>query len=653
MLDLKIATDDPQSMSQDGSSILRSLQNKSLPMVDLIVRESIQNSLDATNDGEQYTQVDFQVKKFNTHVLAKEFRGIEEKLNSDYSDNNYFLSIADKNTSGLTGSIDGRTSKDLGNSNFYKLVFGIGKNQENDGAGGSWGLGKTSYFRIGAGVVIYYTRVEVSQGLYEERLIASLIEDNKKSDRLLERSERGIAWWGKKGENDLILPITDSERIREILDIFGLAQYKESETGTNIIIPFLSNSFVKKSYSKESKEYNCHWLNNVVTEIQMAVQRWDFPRINNNTYRLHFKQSKLFCLVNGEPIIDRNLEKTFNILQKIYNSALLGNATDNSIIVRPIFLKSKGLENKKNPVGHVAFCEVSRKDVDMLPPNNSQSPMAYLGNFDSKAIEEHNGKFLGYCRKPGMIVEFDFDNNWLPSGVIQKEDTMLFSLFVPNSKEKLDTRYYGAYPTVESYLRSVENADHANWVDENGLTFIKRIKKNVVEVVKEHFDVTEASSVGSATSRLSKMLGKAILPPTGFGNKSSQEKESIPKQKRRFSAKASVSVERVNIINECLVEVQVSGRIPKDKDCRVKILVETQESRLDKEKWQLDFPNIDFPFEITSIENIEGSFMNEYDVSLDNGELVFKRFDNDRTFTLFVRVKKNTNQYAPLIVINS
>lgn len=45
--------------------------------------------------------------------------------------------------------------------------------------------------------------------------------------------------------------------------------------------------------------------------------------------------------------------------------------------------------------------------------------------------------------------------------------------------------------------------------------------------------------------------------------------------------------------------------------------------------------------------------MNEYDVSLDNGELVFKRFDNDRTFTLFVRVKKNTNQYAPLIVINS
>lgn len=149
------------------------------------------------------------------------------------------------------------------------------------------------------------------------------------------------------------------------------------------------------------------------------------------------------------------------------------------------------------------------------------------------------------------------------------------------------------------------------------------------------------------------MLGKAILPPTGFGNKSSQEKESIPKQKRRFSAKASVSVERVNIINECLVEVQVSGRIPKDKDCRVKILVETQESRLDKEKWQLDFPNIDFPFEITSIENIEGSFMNEYDVSLDNGELVFKRFDNDRTFTLFVRVKKNTNQYAPLIVINS
>ena len=653
MLDLKIAIDDPQSMSQDGSSILRSLQNKSLPMVDLVVRESIQNSLDATKKGEQYTEVNFLVENFNTDALAKEFQGIEEKLQTKYKEKNYFLSITDKNTSGLTGRIDAHSTQEIADSNFYKLVFGIGKNQENEGAGGSWGLGKTSYFRIGVGLVIYYTRVELSPGQYEERLIGSLIEDNKKSDRLLQQSERGIAWWGAKGHNDYIFPITDSSRIKEILNIFGLGQYKDNETGTTIVIPYLSNSFIKKEYSEDSKEKNCHWLNSITSEIQMAIQRWYFPRINNNTYHLHFKQSKLFCLINGEPLIDRNLEHTFKILQRIYNSALLGNATDDSIVVKPIFLKSKGAEDKKESIGHIAFREVSREDAEMLPPNNCQSPLAYLGNFDSKAIEEHNSKFLGYCRKPGMIVEYDFDNNWLPSGVIQKEDTMLFSLFVPNSNVKLDTRYYQSYKTVENYLRSVENADHANWLDENGLTFIKRTKKNVTEVIKEYFQVNESSTIGSATSRLSKMLGNAILPPTGFGNKSSVEKEKNTKQTRQSSPKASISVENVNIINEDKVEGQVSGRIPKNKKCSVKILVETQESRLDKEKWQQDFASIDFPFEITSVENVEGSFTEVDDFSILNGELILKCSDDDKTFKLLLRVKKNTNQYAPLIVVNS
>lgn len=653
MLDLKIASDDPQSMSQDGSSILRSLQNKSLPMVDLVVRESIQNSLDATKEGQQYTEVNFLVENFNTDALSKEFQGIEEKLQTKYKENNYFLSITDKNTSGLTGRIDAHSTQELADSNFYKLVFGIGKNQETEGAGGSWGLGKTSYFRIGVGLVIYYTRVELSLGQYEERLIASLIEDNKQSDRLLQQSERGIAWWGEKGDNDYIFPITNSSRIKEILNIFGLGQYKDNETGTTIVIPYLSTDFIKPEYPEDSKEKNCHWLNSIKSEIQMAIQRWYFPRINNNTYRLHFKQSKLFCLINGEPLIDQNLEHTFKILQRIYNSALLENAIDDSIVVKPIFLKSKGAESKSEPIGHIAFREVSKKDAKMLPPNNCQSPLAYLGNFDSKAIEEHNGKFLGYCRKPGMIVEYDFDNNWLPSGVIQKEDTMLFSLFVPNSNVKLDTRYYKSYKTVESYLRSVENADHANWIDENGLSFIKRTKKNVTEVIKEYFQVNESHTVGSATSRLSKMLGNAILPPTGFGNKSSVEKEKNAKQRRRSSPKASVSVENVNIINEDTVEVQVSGRTPKNKECSVKILVETQESRLDKEKWQQDFSSIDFPFEITSVENVEGSFTEANDFSILNGELILKSSKDDRTFKLLLRVKKNTNQYAPLIVINS
>ena len=44
-MDIQIAQ--ISNMSQSGSSLLRSIQNNSTPILDLLVRESIQNSLDA------------------------------------------------------------------------------------------------------------------------------------------------------------------------------------------------------------------------------------------------------------------------------------------------------------------------------------------------------------------------------------------------------------------------------------------------------------------------------------------------------------------------------------------------------------------------------------------------------------------------------
>ena len=80
ILKIKIATDDPQSMAQDGASILRSLQNKSIPLLDLIVRESIQNSLDAGIDGVGNTRVDFHFGYFEADNLARHLEGVSDEL---------------------------------------------------------------------------------------------------------------------------------------------------------------------------------------------------------------------------------------------------------------------------------------------------------------------------------------------------------------------------------------------------------------------------------------------------------------------------------------------------------------------------------------------------------------------------------------------
>lgn len=45
---IKKASDDVQNMSQSGDAILKSLQNTDFSLTDIIVRESLQNALDAS-----------------------------------------------------------------------------------------------------------------------------------------------------------------------------------------------------------------------------------------------------------------------------------------------------------------------------------------------------------------------------------------------------------------------------------------------------------------------------------------------------------------------------------------------------------------------------------------------------------------------------
>src|SRR5690554_4405317 len=126
-------------MVADGAQILNVIQNKATPLLDLLVRESIQNSLDAGRPNEDVF-VDFTIKKFDNDNLIKNFQRLKFKEKT-----NEMLIISDKNTEGLTGSFSYNDSK-IGN--LLKLVYNVGKPQEQEGAGGSWGYGKTIYYRL-------------------------------------------------------------------------------------------------------------------------------------------------------------------------------------------------------------------------------------------------------------------------------------------------------------------------------------------------------------------------------------------------------------------------------------------------------------------------------------------------------------------------
>lgn len=225
-------------MQESGSALLRALQNESMVPLDLLVRESVQNSLDAalTSSGGTVS-VDISIRRHETRALAELFKsGIDkEALFRLFPEGGQLLEIRDKGTEGLTGP---KRLEDIGQAqtrgNLLKLVYEVGRSRSDEASGGSWGLGKTCYFRIGIGLVLYYSRIRSLDG-FEERLVACLVENEVDDNRLQKESATGIAWWGD--ENGA--PLTDSSKIGGLLHSIGVEPYSAEDTGTAIIIPFL------------------------------------------------------------------------------------------------------------------------------------------------------------------------------------------------------------------------------------------------------------------------------------------------------------------------------------------------------------------------------------------------------------------------------
>ena len=143
-------------MSQTGSSLMTLYQDKHTPILDLLVRESVQNCLDAGNiisekaEYKKFVEVSFLTGGFCPGELNEILDGSTDALNKRFPQSNAkFLAVKDKYTIGLTGPLRMSEVKDYKYGNLLKLVYDICKPQETAGAGGSGGIGKTIYFRIG------------------------------------------------------------------------------------------------------------------------------------------------------------------------------------------------------------------------------------------------------------------------------------------------------------------------------------------------------------------------------------------------------------------------------------------------------------------------------------------------------------------------
>lgn len=529
---MKIEIAEPGRMTQSGSSLLKLIQNNNMPILDLLVRESIQNSLDAKNEKDPYVTVEFYTGQFDKKILNSELEGITDALNERFWKQNYnYIAVRDSNTVGLTGKLHYDEVIDNQYGNLLKLIYEISKPQEMEGAGGSWGLGKTVYFRVGIGLVIYYSRIINECGEFESRLAASFVENEMMDDSIIPalsgKSKRGIAWWGQEIGENKTKPITDTKYIEKILSIFNINPYIYEETGTTIIIPYIDKQMLLENNQieyKDSEEKNIipFWRNSIEEYLKIAIQRWYAPRLNNSRYPYG---KYLRAKINDIWIGLDNMEPVFKIVQALYNKAISRSFDEE-------FLKQDGIECRTDEIilrkvldstkaGVIAYAKIPRKVMKTGYPDNKPEPYMYF-NCEIRD-KEKNKPVLFFTRKPGMIVSYEDVGNWVDGINSSGKDEFIMAIFVLNSENKL-TNTKQKY-SLEEYVRKSEMADHTSWGDfsmgNSNPRIISKVQLQVKSKISREFSTEDEDSSSKLSSGLGKMFGDLLLPPENFGKKPS------------------------------------------------------------------------------------------------------------------------------------
>lgn len=523
-----------QSVSY-GSVTLKSLQNDNIPELDLLVREAIQNSSDAAlkEPGDSFT-VKFNTGTFVPARFNTNLSGIESILDEMFpGESADFLEIRDTKTQGLTGPlrIDDMPPDDHGN--FFKLIFDTGKKQTQAGAGGNWGFGKSVYYRVGMGIVVFYSRIKTEDS-YESRLIITLVENEENPDAILAKinpRSAGKAWWGiKEGEDDF-LPITDDEFILEVLKVFGIPAFRPEETGTSIIIPYidkqelLKNIIPAEANISDDIRARCTWASNFEEYLTLAIQKWYAPKIHNQHLKEFCDKKWLRVYVNNKPIRYDTMLPFFKLVQELYTIAIaktynadyqsewLRNAICSAVPIRNYFDTTEN----SSTAGYVAAIRINTED--MYGGQNYMDPCIYTRHFENDP--DINEPIVMYARDPGMVIEYTISGPWV-KGITppERSDEYIFAFFVPITTKKLKadlSEKKFADMELGEYLRECEASDHMGWNDPANMQVVERIQKNTVNQICGKIITVKNGQVEATASKLSGKLGRKLLPRIGYG----------------------------------------------------------------------------------------------------------------------------------------
>ena len=625
----------PKVMGLTGKDLLKVMQNKSTPVLDLLVRESIQNSLDAQDrtNNSQYVNVDFFINSFSSKDFCEHLEDMPLITKNETEDGKYrFLAFKDTYTKGLTGPLSEEDVVNNEYGNLQKLIYQIFKNQTEAGAGGSWGVGKTTYYGIGVGIVIYYSRIQKEDDQYESRLVVCLVEDQLKPDKILQQKNAnpaGVAWWGDVTETGYPIPITDEDKIKAIIyDVFGIEMYSGTMTGTTVIIPYINEQQLLDSNKTQyivdvegdsvtedmaELAIDLPWCKNLADYIKVAVQRWYSPRLENITYYKHWSSKYLKCTINGEEISSDSFKPIFKLIQNLYNACLDESFNTERLQISTSIVKVNKQMDDTNS-GMLAYKYVSKEELG-LKTWDQLTPAVW---FNCKSRNwSSNCPIVAYLRKPGMIVSYD-DDSWIKDLPSCDENSFLIALFVVNSKNtlKCENKIDAVDYSLEAYVRECEKGDHMKWDD---IQFYNIKKPSIVEKIQNGVRKKLLDFFSNLTDKndehkvdynpASTLLGGLFMPPEGFGNLPTPPQNSSSSSGGKGNTKKYKYTYKLIIEGRdlfLLLNLKTMKNVESDSFSLI-LLTESSGSPISSSSWEEE-TGLNIPLAISNVDIISKSF---------------------------------------------
>jgi len=434
---------------------------------------------------------------------------------------------------------------------------------------------------------------------------------------LLPSSETGICWWGgeneKKANREWPAASENKDLIKSFIRKLGVEPFRENETGTSIIIPFLKKDLL--NYDVRAK-YGYRNVNNITKSVirnylSFSIQRWYSVRLNNRNYPYGAELEAFVC---GKKIgsDEMPIKPIYSYLQKLYNSA--NNESDDSYEKNDKLFMKNDIRIRKTFTGDsksgiLVAVKLTKHDLNMKEPDNEKSPFFHI--FNDNETNAPYPPIIAYLRKPGMVISWN-DDSWIKGIKSSNDDySIVLALFVPESEKRFneEIKNKSGMKTLEEYLRACEKADHSKWNDSASFDIIERIRKNSSKFINDkYFSETSREDQFRSNLSLSRFLSGNLLPQ-GLGDDIGSLNSIKGNPASRGNAiknirgkKASFSIENIDYKegNVAISWKLYWGSEDKKKHC-VELGIHAENSVITKSLWEEEKILGDFPFIYDSV----------------------------------------------------